>query len=139
MNTARQIMHEGAECIGEHETLLNASRKMRELNVGALPICGADDRLRGMVTDRDIVVKCIAAGLDPAKVTAGELAQGTTYWVSGDASEDDVLEMMEEHAVRRLPVIDDHKLVGIITEADIARSFSDEQIAEFVETICSAA
>ena len=65
MTTAREIMHTGATCVGEHETLTTAAQHMRELGVGALPICGDDDRLHGMITDRDIVIKCIAAGLTP--------------------------------------------------------------------------
>jgi len=60
MTTARDIMHAGAECIGQNQTLTDAARMMRDLNVGALPICGDDDRLHGSITDRDIVMKCIA-------------------------------------------------------------------------------
>ena len=55
MTTARDIMHTGAECIGEHQTLQHAAQRMRDLDVGALPICGDDDRLRGIITDRDII------------------------------------------------------------------------------------
>ncbi len=65
MTTARDIMHGGATCVGEHETLTVAAQHMRDLGVGVLPICGDDDRLHGMVTDRDNVIKAIAAGLDP--------------------------------------------------------------------------
>ena len=69
MTTARDIMSGGAECAGENETLADAARKMRDLDVGALPICGEDNRLKGVVTDRDIVVKCIAGGGDPTSTT----------------------------------------------------------------------
>ena len=62
MTTAREIMHTGATCVGEHETVMAAARQMRDLGVGALPICGDDDRLHGMITDRDIVIRCVAAG-----------------------------------------------------------------------------
>lgn len=71
MTTAREIMHEGARCVGEHETLRAAAGMMRDLDVGALPICGDDDRLHGMITDRDVGVKCIAEGADPDSMTAG--------------------------------------------------------------------
>ncbi len=81
MTTAKDIMHTGVTCIGEHETLTAAAQHMRDLGVGALPIFGDDDRLTGMITDRDIVIKCIAAGHDPNTTTAGELAQGSTYHV----------------------------------------------------------
>ncbi len=137
MTIARDIMHAGATCVGEHETLTASAQHMRELGVGALPICGDDDRLHGMITDRDIVIKCLAAGGDPDTVTAGELAQGSTYYVDAAASINDMLSVMEEHQVRRLPVIDNHRLVGIVSEADIARHLPEHAIAEFVKAICS--
>ena len=96
MTTAKEIMHTGAKCIGEHETLVAAAQYMRDLGVGALPICGDDDRLHGMITDRDIVTKCIAAGHDPNATTAGELAQGNTYHVDASASIAEMLNV-EEH------------------------------------------
>ena len=77
MSTARDIMHVGAECIGENETLTAAAQKLRELHVGPLPICGQDNRLLGIITDRDIVIRCIAAGNDPLTMTAGQRARGT--------------------------------------------------------------
>ena len=60
MSKARDVMHLGTECIGEHGSLARAAEMMRDLHVGALPICGEDSRLRGIITDRDIVVRCIA-------------------------------------------------------------------------------
>lgn len=137
MTTAKDIMHTGATCVGEHETLTAAARHMRDLGVGALPICGDDDRLHGMITDRDIVIKCLAAGNDPNATTAGELAQGSTYQVEADAGIEEMLNVMEEHQVRRLPVIDNHRLVGIVSEADIARHLPEHAIAHFVKAICA--
>ncbi len=137
MTTARDIMHIGVTCIGEHETVSVAAREMRDLGVGALPIWGDDDRLRGMLTDRDIAVKCIAAGRDPHTTTVGELAQGRTYHIGGDASIEQMMAMMKEHQIRRLPVIDEHRLVGIVTEADITRHLPAHEIAEFIKAICA--
>ncbi|HET9564180.1 MAG TPA: CBS domain-containing protein [Mycobacterium sp.] len=137
MTTARDIMHAGATCIGERETLDAAAQHMRDLGVGALPICGDDDRLHGMLTDRDIVVKGLAAGLDPATTTVGQLAHGNTYYVDADADIQEMLDVMEEHQVRRLPVIDDHRLVGIVSEADIARHLPEHAIVQFVKAICA--
>ncbi|MDN4516946.1 MULTISPECIES: CBS domain-containing protein [Mycolicibacterium] len=137
MTTAREIMHTGVTCVGEHETLADAARRMAELGIGALPVCGDDDRLHGMVTDRDIVIKCIAAGRDPAAVTVGELAQGSVYHVDADADAQHMLTLMEEHQVRRLPVIDDHRLVGIVSEADVARHLPEYAVAQFVKAICA--
>jgi CBS domain-containing protein len=110
---------------------------MRALDVGALPICGDDDRLQGIITDRDIVVKCIAAGDDPAKVTTGELSEGQPFYIDADSDVSLVLRTMEEHRIRRLPVIDSHRLVGIISQADLARNLPDQAVAEFVEEICA--
>lgn len=70
MTTAQEIMHAGATCVQESETLQDAARRMKELDVGALPICGPDDRLHGIITDRDIVVKCLAKGKDARTMTA---------------------------------------------------------------------
>ncbi len=137
MTTAREIMHIGATCVGEHETVTAAARQMRDLGVGALPICGDDDRLHGMITDRDIVIKCIAAEHDPNTVLVSELAQGSAYHVDADASIEQMLTVMEEHQVRRLPVIDNHRLIGIVSEADIARHLPEHAIAQFVKAICA--
>lgn len=104
-------MHSEAECVNEHETLLSAAAKMRELDAGALPICGDDDRLHGILTDRDIVVKCLAVGGDPASMTTGDLAQGKPYTISAD---------------------------GIISEADLARNLPEDKIGHFVEMVCAA-
>ncbi len=131
-------MHPDVECIKEHETLDVAARRMRELDVGALPICGDDDRLHGMITDRDVVVRCIAHGLDPKQVTARELAQERIHWVQADAPEDMVLSMMQEHQIRRLPVIEDNQLVGMISEADLARNLPADRMAEFTARVYAA-
>jgi CBS domain-containing protein len=132
---ARDIMHPGAECITEDDTLATAAQRMRDLGVGSLPICGADDRLHGIITDRDIVVRCIAEGRDPAQMRAADLAQGAVYWVDAAAEVDEVLREMEDHQIKRLPVIDNHRLVGVISEADIARNLSEDRLAEFVEKV----
>jgi CBS domain-containing protein len=138
MTTARDIMHTGAECIGEHESLQRTAQRMRDLDVGALPICGDDDRLHGIITDRDIVIKCIAGGGDPANVTAGDLAQGKPVTVLSDADVSEVLRAMAEHQIRRLPVIESHRLVGMISEADLARHLPEQAVGEFVEAICAS-
>ena len=136
-STVRDAMHEGAECIGESKTLLDAAKRMAELDVGSLPICGDDDRLKGMLTDRDIVVKALARGRD-LDSTCGEFAQGTVQWITADASFDEALSTMRKHAVKRLCVLDDDKkLSGIITEADIATNASADTTGQFVEAIAA--
>jgi CBS domain-containing protein len=135
MTTAREIMTGGVECIGEKETLEQAARKMKELDVGSLPICGEDNRLKGMLTDRDIVVKCLAEGGDPRTATAGELGEGKPVTIGADDSIEEAIRTMQDHQVRRLPVIDGHDLVGMLTQADIARNYQEERVGELVEFI----
>jgi CBS domain-containing protein len=138
--TVREAMHEGCECIGENQSVLDAAKRMEQLDIGAMPICGQDDRLKGMITDRDVVVKVIAHDKDPATTMAGELAQGTLAYVRADAPLDQALSLMQEHKVRRLPVIDENKrLCGMITEADIATHMPEQRTGEMVGAIAAAA
>ena|SRR5215469_16226311 len=138
MTTARDIMHSGAECIGEHQTMQDAARQMRDLDVGALPICGDDDRLSGIITDRDIVTKCVASGADPGTVTVDQVAQGTPVTVDSSADASEVLQLMAENKIRRLPVIDGHRLVGMISESDLARQLPKQSVGQFVEAVTSS-
>ncbi|MEZ0075200.1 CBS domain-containing protein [Planotetraspora sp. GP83] len=135
---ARDVMHQGAECIGEHDTLRRAAQMMRDLNVGSLPICGDDDRLKGIITDRDIVVKCLAEGGDVNQATAGELARGLV-WVDADTSVEEALVKMEENQIKRMPVIENHRIVGMISEADLAKELPDSKLAEFVHRVYARA
>ena len=138
MSKAKEIMHRGAECVSANETLETAARMMRDNHVGSLPICGLDDRLQGIITDRDIVVKCVAEGRDPKKTTAGDLAQGKPVWVDANADEGEVLRLMEEHLIRRLPVIEERQIIGMISEADVATQLTEAKVAEFAGRIYSA-
>ena len=136
MTTARELMTAGAECVGENETLVDAARKMRDLDVGALPICGEDDRLKGVLTDRDIVVKCLADGGDPKTTTAGTYGQGKPVTIGADDSAEEALKTMAKHQVRRLPVIDGHRLVGMLAQADVAKhGGEDARTGQMVEEI----
>ncbi|GAA1520518.1 CBS domain-containing protein [Kribbella lupini] len=135
MTKARDLMTAGAECVGENETLVDAARKMRDLDVGALPICGEDNRLKGMLTDRDIVVSCIAEGGDPATALAGQFGQGKPVTIGADDSIEEAMQTMSKHQVRRLPVIDGHDLVGMLAQADVARAMSEQQTGDTVQDI----
>jgi CBS domain-containing protein len=135
--TAREIMTGDAECIGESETIADAAQKMKSLDVGSLPICGEDDRLKGMLTDRDIVVKVLADGKDPGQTKAGELGQGEPVTIGADDSAEEALRTMSEHKVRRLPVIDGHELIGILSQGDLATELGAEQVGELIGAISS--
>jgi CBS domain-containing protein len=129
---ARDLMSGGVECVRESETLEQAARKMKDLDVGSLPICGEDNRLKGMLTDRDIVIRCLAEGGDPRTATAGDFAQGKPVTIGADDSIEEAIRTMQEH---RLPVIDGHDLVGILSQADIAKSYPENRVGELVAFI----
>lgn len=135
MTTARDMMHEGAHWIPAHETLDRAAQLMRNLDVGALPIADSEERLIGIVTDRDIVVRCVAMGHDPAQVSAGEMVQGTPRWIDSAAEVGEVLREMQGHRIRRIPVMEDKRLVGMISEADLARHLDHAQLAAWAGEI----
>ena len=138
MTTAREIMTPGAQCVGADESVLKAAKQMTELGVGALPICGTDDRLKGMLTDRDIVVKVLGKGGDPAKTLAGSLAQGKAVTIGADDDAEEILQTMARHKVRRLPVIDRHRLVGMVSSADVAQALPEPMVGELLETLTRA-
>ena len=135
---ARDVMTPDAKCAGENDTVADAAKRLKELDVGSMPICGEDDRLKGMITDRDIVVRVIAEGKDPAATKVGELAQGKPVTIGADDSIEEALDVMSEHKVRRLPVIDGHDLVGIVSQADIATELPEEKVGDLVEAISAA-
>ncbi|WP_319460592.1 CBS domain-containing protein [Micromonospora sp. RTP1Z1] len=139
MPTAREIMTSDVTCVREQDDLKAAARRMAELGVGSLPICGDDNRLKGMLTDRDIVVKVLAEGRDPGSVTAGELAQGEVVTIGADDDAAEILRTMGKHKVRRLPVIDGHELVGIVAVADVARSLPERPVGDLIEAISERA
>jgi CBS domain-containing protein len=137
VTTAREIMTGGAECAGENDTLVDAAKKMRDLDVGSLPICGEDNRLKGIITDRDIVVKCIAEGGDPKTAKVGELAQGKPVTIGADDDIDEACKTMVDHQLRRLPVIDGHDLIGMVSQADLAKALPADKVGELVSAISS--
>lgn len=134
MTTAREIMHPGVRCVDENASLVEAARLMRDLDVGSLPICDSDDRLRGIITDRDIVVRAVAAGLDLTRTRAGEFGCHV-HWVDAEDSLAHVLQTMEANQIRRVPVIENDQLVGMVSEADLARHLPEDQLATFVERV----
>jgi CBS domain-containing protein len=135
MTLARDVMTPDPQCVGENDSLVDAARLLRDLDVGALPICGEDGRLKGMLTDRDIVVKCLAEGGDPSSTVAGSLGDGKPITIGADDDIREALRVMQDAQVRRLPVIDGHDLVGIVSQADIARSLSSTETGETVAEI----
>ena len=135
-STAKDLMTSDCQCIGEGETVADAAVKLAELDVGAMPICGDDDKLKGMLTDRDIAVKVVAEGKDPTQVTAADLAEGVPVTVTAEDPAEDVMRTMAQNQVRRVPVLDaDRRLVGIVSQADVATRASANQAGNLVEAI----
>ncbi|MGQ4598873.1 CBS domain-containing protein [Nocardia sp. R6R-6] len=134
MTTARDIMKPGAQWISKNETVDRAATLMAELGVGSLVIADKNERMCGIVTDRDIVVKCIAQG-KPLSTQVAELCEATPRWVDANADIEIVLDEMESNRVKRMPVIEDKRLIGMISEADLARHLDDNQLGEFVTAV----
>jgi CBS domain-containing protein len=134
MTTAREIMTKGADYLEESTTVLEAAKKLAAEDYGALPICDGD-RLKGMITDRDIVVKVLAQDKDPATVKVIDLVQGEVVTIGADDPVEEAMRTMADHQVRRLPVIDGHKLVGMVSQADLARSADERKVGDTVEAI----
>lgn len=134
--TARSVMSGHVEVIDPDDSVQDAAKRLAELNVGAMPICDGE-QLRGMLTDRDIVTKVVARGRDPAKVKAGELETGKPVTIGADDSIEEAMRTMADHKVRRLPVIDGHRLIGMLSQADLAKALPREQAGELVAMISS--
>jgi CBS domain-containing protein len=134
MKTARDIMTTPAETLAPTATLTEAAQQLRDLNVGSLPILDGD-HLLGVVTDRDIVVRGIAEGLDPSSATVAEVATGAVVTVDVDDDAEKVARIMGERQVRRVPVLDGGRLVGVIAQADVARDLDARTTGDVVEDI----
>ena len=139
MPTAREIMTPDATFCPDDTTVADAARIMADDDIGAVPVCDADGRLAGVVTDRDLAVKIVAEGRDPGSVRLGELLDdGEVVTIGADDSVEEAIRTMKDHAVRRLPVIDGSSLVGMVSQADIARAMPDAKIGDLVDAISSA-
>ena len=134
MTTVRDIMTEGADSVEGSTTVLEVAKRLAAENYGSLPICDGD-KLQGMITDRDIVVKVLAEGKDPASTRVIDLIQGEVVTIGADDSVEEAMQTMSKHQVRRLPVIDGTKLVGMLAQADLALSDDDQRVGETVENI----
>jgi CBS domain-containing protein len=137
ISTARELMTIKPRTASPDTGLPEIARLMRDLDVGMIPICGVDGALVGVVTDRDLVVRGLAEDVDLRTATAADLATGLPVTVGPDADIDVVLATMADHQLRRLPVVDNGLLVGIISEADVAREGNTEEVADTVQAVTS--
>src|SRR5262245_28276326 len=116
MTTVAEVMTPGVESTSSAQSLRDAARTMREGDFGSMPVVD-DGRLVGILTDRDVVVRAVAEGLDPEAVRVGEVASQDPVTVRPDQALDEAMELMARHRVRRLPVVEDGRLVGVVSQA----------------------
>lgn len=131
----REAMHSGVEWMAPTASLAEVAAKMREYDIGAIPI-GENDRLIGMVTDRDIVVKALANGADISSLTARDVMTEGIIYCRADEDLGDALRIMEEHKVRRLPVIDENKrMIGMLGIGDVSNATPHELAGELASAV----
>jgi CBS domain-containing protein len=130
----RDLMTENPSSCERTTPVAEAAKVMAREDVGPIPVVDGD-RLVGLVTDRDLVLRVLAEGRDPQSTTVGEVASSALVTVSPDDSLDQALKLLAQHQVRRLPVVEDDRLVGIVAQADIARHADEVQTGEVVEEI----
>ena len=118
----RDLMNPNVVTVEPSSSAALAARLISRHNVGSLPVCGEDRRLRGVVTDRDIVLRCVAAEEDPAQTPVRDIMSRGCATVSPGADCREATRLMSAHQVRRLPVVEEGRLVGMISLSDLARS-----------------
>jgi len=139
MTKARDLMTADPTFCAEDVSAADAARQMADQNIGALPVCNAEGRLAGVITDRDITVRIVAEGRDPSSTRVADVLEGNeVVTIGADDSAEEAIRTMKDHAVRRLPVIDGTRLVGMVSQADIARAMPDAKIGDLVDAISSA-
>lgn len=135
--TIREVMTPKVQAVREEQPLIEAARLMKTEDVGSLPVV-QDGRLVGTLTDRDIVLRAVAEGADMKAVRVGDIASRETVTVSPDQELDEALSLMAKHRVRRLPVVENGALVGILAQADVALEAKEKDTGALLEQISQA-
>lgn len=135
MPTARDIMSTEVHTVGEEQSLVDAAVVMRDHGVGAVPVLSVDGNLAGIVTDRDLVVEGVASGRDLGATAVSGLAHGIVSTVSPDEDIERIVATMGDQQIKRLVVVDGNQLVGMISEADLARHVADDKVVDFVQRV----
>jgi CBS domain-containing protein len=130
----RDVMTPSPQTVESGSPVVEAAKLMEQTDAGMIPVVD-DGSLLGTVTDRDIVLRVVAARKDPASTTVAEIASTELVTVRPDQDLDEGLSLMAEHQVRRLPVVEEGRLVGIVAQADVAREGDDKQVGETLEQI----
>ena len=134
--SVRDAMTENPRSIGASESVVEAARLMRDEHIGSLPITD-DEELVGMITDRDITTRVVAEAADPKMTSVGDVVSRDLISVEPDKDLEEAVQLMASHQVRRLPVVEDGRLVGIVAQADIALTLreNEQRTGELVEAI----
>jgi len=132
--SVKDAMTADVKTAGPSQSLTDVARLMKQEDVGSVPVVDGE-RLVGVVTDRDIVVRGIADGSDPHAIKAGDIASRDVVTVRPDDDLDAALRLMAQHQVRRLPVVDDGQLVGVVAQADVAHEAKEKDVGHVVEEI----
>lgn len=133
--TIEQVMTRDVEVVNPEDTLQEAAEKMRALNVGPMPVCEGD-RLLGMITDRDIVVRAVALGHDPSTSKVADIMSEDVHFATADTSIDEAARIMKENQIRRLLVVDKNKkLIGIVSLGDLSQATSEQLAGETLGAI----
>jgi CBS domain-containing protein len=135
MSAARQFMNDQVESIPSAETVDVAAKRMRDADVGALLVTDENGTLSGVITDRDIVTGCIASGHDPSKCQVSTLTDKIPVMVDAEADLAEILKTMGRSRVRRLPVTEDGRLVGVIGISDLVKAATPDEVGELVKSI----
>lgn len=131
----KDAMHKGAEWVPPTTPVSELAKKMREKDIGSLPI-GDNDKLIGMVTDRDIVVRGLANGKDVTKLTARDVMTADIVWCRDEEDLDDAIRIMESKKIRRLPVIDKNKrMVGMLSLGDVSNAGKSKHAGELLSAV----
>lgn len=134
----RDVMSSSVIKIHPEESVAVAARTLQRYNIGALPVCGSDGLLQGMVTDRDLVVRCMAAEGDVQRMTVGQVMTRQVISATPDMDTGAAAHLMGRAQVRRLPVVQQGKLCGMITLGDLARrENTNPDAADALGDICS--
>jgi len=133
----KDIMHHGASWIDPDAPITDIATRMLKEDIGALPI-GENDRLIGMVTDRDIVVRGLSGKADPLQLTARDVMSGPIVYCNANEDVEDAVRIMEHKQIRRLPVLDEHRrMVGMLSIGDVAAQASPVLCAETMQAVSS--
>ena len=136
-----EVMTRGVECVRPGDSIRTAAHRMRDLDVGPMPVCGDNDRLAGMLTDRDIAIRAVAEGKDPNSTKVQDVMTPGIHYCFEDDDVEEAAARMKEHQIRRLVVLNrDKRLVGIVSLGDLAVDTGDEHlVGETLEKVSEPA